>query len=412
MSTTSKGRGPTGRVVKKPGKKRPDGTYGTRTRPWFPVVTYYDQGQRRERWLPACRLESEAKKALRAALKAMDDHQWKPRADRLTVADYLTGEWLPSLAANDRTRETTRVSYALHVRAYIVPALGKMRLDQVTGGDLAAFYGRLRTEGGQGGRVLSASTVARVHATVSRAFRDAVEAGHLAVNPARTVPTLQRPRQAKPGGSALRYWTADELRAFLEHAKGERLYPALHLAAFTGMRRGEVAGLRWQDVDLNGAFLTVRETRTSATDLGAGSGTRVIVGEPKSGHGRRVDLDPGTVAVLRAWRKRQAEDRLALGGAWPAHGLVFTMEDGQAPHPDTFSKVFDRLARTAPVSRITLHGLRHTHATLLLKAGEPVNAVAARLGHQDATVTLKYYAHVIPGQGVSTAQRFAGVMAL
>jgi integrase len=125
-----------------------------------------------------------------------------------------------------------------------------------------------------------------------------------------------------------------------------------------------------------------------------------------------VDLDPGTVAVLRAWRKRQAEDRLALGGAWPAHGLVFTMEDGQAPHPDTFSKVFDRLARTAPVSRITFHGLRHTHATLLLKAGEPVNAVAARLGHQDATVTLKYYAHVIPGQGVSTAQRFAGVMAL
>ena len=392
----SEGRGPSGTIREKKG----------RAAPWFPVVRYYDEaGVRRERWLAGCKTKTAAKAALRAALHSQETKTWTPAAERMTLKSYLEDRWLPSLSIG--LRETTRASYRLHVRAYIVPRLGGKRLDQVDGSDLAAFYGHLRTAGGRNGRALAEATVARVHATVSRAFRDAVEQHLIAVNPARSVPTMQRPKQRRPGDSTLRYWTAEQLRDFLEGIREHRLYPLYRVAAYTGMRRGELCGLRWQDVDLNGGSLSVRQTRTSAADPDGGKGTRIIVGEPKSGKGRRIDLDPGTVGVLRSWRRLQAEDRMALAGAWPDHGLVFTREDGAPPHPDTVSGTFDAMVKASGLPRITVHALRHTHATILLALGEPVKAVSERLGHSDVTTTLNYYAHVIPGLQAQAVSRFA-----
>ena len=243
---------------------------------------------------------------------------WSPSAERMTFGEYLVQRWLPSLATS--LRETTQTGYRMHVRAYVVPALGGRRLDQVSGADLAAFYGTLRTSGGRGGKALSEATVARVHATVSRALGDAVEAKLIAQNPARSVPRTARPKQRRPGDSTLRYWTAEQLRAFLTLARGDRAYPLLRLAAHAGMRRGEVAGLRWQDVDLEVGVVFVRQTRTSTADATGARRTRIVTGEPKSGQGRRVDLDEGTVVTLRAWRVRQAQERMALAGAWPTHG--------------------------------------------------------------------------------------------
>ncbi|WP_193311438.1 tyrosine-type recombinase/integrase [Georgenia satyanarayanai] len=394
----SQGRGPSGTIRKKEG----------RALPWFPVVRYYDDaGVRKERWLPGCKTEATAKRALRAALTAQDNKTWKPSTERLTVREYLEERWLPSL---DGLRDTTVASYRLHVRAYIVPSLGVRRLDQVTGQDLGAFYAQLRKSGGKGGKALAPATVARVHATVSRAFRDAVELGMIAVSPARQVPTIQRPKQTRPGGSKLRYWTEVQLQAFLGGAEDHRLFPLLHLAAHTGMRRGELCGLRWEDVDLEGATLAVRQTRTSAARADGEPGTVVIVGEPKSGKGRGIALGQDTVAVLRAWRKRQAEERMAFPGPWPGHGLVFTTEDGQPPHPDTVSGTFDAMLVTSGLPTITLHGLRHTHATILLKAGVPVNVVQERLGHASATVTLNYYSHVMPDQQALAAASFAAAL--
>lgn len=386
------GRGPSGTIRKKAGR-------------YYAVVRYYDAtGHRRERWLAGQKTETAAKKSLRTALGKQDRQEWSPSAERMTVQRYLEDRWLPSLAASS-LRETTVASYSGHVRAYLVPALGQKRLDQVTGADLAAMYGHLRQGGGKGGRALSATTVARIHATVSRSFGDAVDSGLLAMNPARSVPRVARPRQPRAGSSRLRYWTAEQLRPFLAAIQEDRWLPVFHLAAHTGMRRGEVAGLRWQDVDLVAGFLTVRQTRTSASNSGAA--VKVITDEPKSGKGRRIDLDPGTVAVLRTWRKRQAEDRLAVGGAWPGHGLVFTLEDGTAPHPDTISSVWDRLVKAHGVERITLHGLRHTHATILLMAGVPVKVVQERLGHATSAITQDLYGHVVPGIQAQAASVFA-----
>lgn len=187
------------------------------------------------------------------------------------------------------------------------------------------------------------------------------------------------------------------------HAQEPRFYPLARLAAYTGMRRGEVVGLRWQDVDLDAGHVSVRHTITAVDDANGG-GMKLISGEPKSGKGRRVDLDAETVAVLRSSKAQQAEDRLALGGAWPAHGLVFTREDGALFHPDRASTVYDRLVKATGLPRLTFHGLRHTHATILLAHNVPVKVVSERLGHATVQITLDTYGHVIPGlQGQAVA---------
>jgi len=378
----SNGRGPTGVIKERHGK-------------YYPVVRYYQDGKRKERWLPGSTTKPAARKALRDALHAQDHGTWQPSSEPMTYGDFLTQRWLPSL--HNQVRETTLGGYARHVRVYLIPQLGGLRLDRLTGADLAAFYGRIRKEGVKG-KPLAENTVARIHATVSRSLGDAVEARLRSTNPARDLPRNARPKQRRSGGLYLRYWTAEQLGALMELTRDSepRFYPLARLAAYTGMRRGEVVGLRWQDVDLDAGHLSVRQTITAMDDP-ARRGMRVIHGEPKSGKGRRVDLDAETVALLRSWKAQQAQDQLALGGAWPTHGLVFTREDGALFHPDTASTIFDRLVKVSGLPRITFHGLRHTHATILLANGVPVKVVSERLGHATVQITLDTYAHVMPG---------------
>ncbi|MEI2810821.1 MAG: tyrosine-type recombinase/integrase [Nocardioides sp.] len=391
----STGRGPSGVIKERHGKH-------------YPVVRFYQDGKRRERWLTGHKTKTAARKALRDALHSQDHGTWQPSAEPMTYGEYLTQRWLPSLT--NQVRETTLAGYARHVRVYLVPQLGDLRLDRLTGADLAAFYGRLRLEGVKG-KPLAENTVARIHATVSRSLGDAVEARLRSTNPARDLPRNARPKQGRSGGLELRYWTADQLGTFLELARTTepRFYPLVRLAAFTGMRRGEVVGLRWQDVDLEAAHLAVRHTITAIDDPAQG-GMKLVHGEPKSGKGRRVDLDQDTVALLRSWKAQQAQDQLAMGGAWPAHGLVFTREDGAVFHPDTASTVFDRLVKVSGLPRITFHGLRHTHATILLANGVPVKVVSERLGHATVQITLDTYGHVIPGLQGQAVSVFATAM--
>ncbi len=391
------GRGPNGVVKERHGKH-------------YPVVRYYDEaGKRRERWLPASKTKTAAKKALRDALHSQDHGTWQPSAEPMTYGEFLTEKWLPSLL-NTELRETTLGGYSRHVQVYLVPQLGGIRLDRITGADLAAFYGRLRVEGAKG-RPLATNTVARIHATVSRSMQDAVELRLRNTNPAGDLPRIAHPKQTTPKRAHVRYWTADQLGTFLGHVQAQepRFHPLARLAAYTGMRRGEVVGLHWQDVDLDVGHLSVRKTITAVYKPNGG-GMRVIHGEPKSGKVRRVDLDAETVAVLRSWKAKQAEDRLALDVAWPEDGLVFTREDGALFPPDTASAIHDRLVKASGLPRLTFHGLRHTHATILLANGIPVNVVQERLGHSSAQITLDYYAHVMPGQGARAASTFAEAM--
>ncbi len=202
----------------------------------------------------------------------------------------------------------------------------------------------------------------------------------------------QEPRRALDGLA----WSAAQLGRFIEATASEREAAWWRLLATTGMRRGELLGLRWADVDLDAGRLTIRQTVTMV-------GNSPAQGTPKSRAGlRMVALDAGTVAVLRAWLA-QAAERLVMGAGWQGGDMLVTEADGSAVHPQVFTRRFGVLTRRAGLPTIRLHDVRHSYATAALGAGVPVKVLSQRIGHADVAVTLRVYAHVLPGDDEAAA---------
>jgi integrase len=216
------------------------------------------------------------------------------------------------------------------------------------------------------------------------------------------VTAADRPRASRV---EMRTWTADELGRFLDWVREHRLAPLLTLLATTGLRRGEALGLRWSDVDLVEGRLAVRQTLLAVNN-------HLQFGEPKTQRSRRtVDLDAATVAVLKAHRKAQLEERAEAGLGRPkADALVFTDDQGEPLHPNVVTRTFAKLIIQAGVPRIRLHDLRHTHSTLSLQAGVHVKIVSERLGHSSVTITLDTYSHAIPGRQRDAAEKVAALI--
>jgi integrase len=214
------------------------------------------------------------------------------------------------------------------------------------------------------------------------------------------VPAPKRRRRS----AEMTTWTASEVAAFLAATSGERLYLAWHVALMTGMRRGEVLGLRWRDSDLEtGRLRLVRQLRVvrhvpEFSDL-------------KTDRSRRqVGLDPETVTLLRRHRKTQLEERLMVGDGYQDEDLVFAQPDGAPYHPEAVSKVFDRRVARWRLPRITFHDTRHTWATLALQAGVHPKVVSERLGHSSVAFTLDVYSHAIQGLDDDAAARVADLI--
>lgn len=168
----------------------------------------------------------------------------------------------------------------------------------------------------------------------------------------------------------------------------------------TGMRRGEILGLRWSDVDLEGARISVRHAIVTVAYA-------VLESTPKSHQARVIDLDPETAGMLREHRRRQQVERDQWGSDYSNNDLVVAKENGEPLHPQSFSQAFERLVKRAGLRRIRLHDLRHTHATIAVKAGVPVKVISERLGHESPAFTLKQYAHVMPGMQAEAAAQIA-----
>jgi integrase len=201
-------------------------------------------------------------------------------------------------------------------------------------------------------------------------------------------------------------WSDTQARAFLDAVAGDRLYSMWVLFLTTGVRRGELAGLRWGDVDLDRATMAIVRNRVSA-----GRGKAVSTHQPKTRRGRRnVALDVTSVAVLRAHRTAQIEERMRLGPAWVDSGYVFCGIDGAALHPDTITATFKSIIRNLDVPQIRLHDLRHTSATLALKAGIHPKVVSERLGHATVSITLDLYSHVLDGMQAEAAEQIGAVV--
>jgi integrase len=297
-----------------------------------------------------------------------------------TVGEYLEG-WLETRRHD--LRPTTWTGYRKVIATKIRPQLGHIRLVDLDTGTVESWYRHLLGAGGLGGRSLSPKTVSNAAGVLAAALSDAVRLRAIRASPCSEA---RLPRRDRPEMNA---WTAEEAREFLAAVKDHRLAPIWRLFLSTGLRRGEACGLRWQDVDLANATLSVVETRVVAD--------RVEVGPPKTRAGTRtIALDGGTVEALRAWRARQATERLAAGPAWRDLGLVVVDELGRAPHPENVTRWWrDAIALTG-ARAIRLHDCRHSAASMALRAGTPVKVVSQRLGHSHIGVTLALYTHVTP----------------
>lgn len=313
---------------------------------------------------------------------------------KLTVTQWLE-RWVATQTVVGRSPGTL-AGYRRDIRNHVEPVIGPARLQAITAADIDRVYATMATKG------LRPGTIRKVHALVAKALSDAERKGLVARNVARAAdpPSLKAARARE-----MRVWSPDELREFLAATAGDENHALFRLAAMTGMRRGEVVGLLWRDVDLEAAAIKVRRQLTTV-------GYEVIVREvPKTDSGRRtVDLDPETVAALRRWKAVQAQWRLAVGPGWRDTGLVFTKVDGSALHPELVARRFVALAKRAGLSPIRFHDLRHTHASHWLAAGQNIKALSERLGHADASITLKVYAHLMPGQGREAALAVAALV--
>lgn len=391
------------------------------------------------------------------------------KAERISVSEFLLDEWLPTRRP-PVLEESTWHSYDRYIRLHVIPHIGRIPLQKLSPVDLNQLYrlllesGRcrrvarpvrppevgaravgLRAEGltydqvaehlrmefdGEAGiskdavaalirrqsiepeerdepKGLSPRTVRYVHTILHAALKDALRWNLVARNvaDAATPPSAAAVRSHRP-----KAWTADQLRAFLDYTSGSQYLPAWIFLATSGCRRGECLGLRWSDIDLDEATAIIARQVTALDH-------RVIVKElPKTKQAHLIRLDSGTVSMLRKVRAEQAEMKLRLGAGYHDEGYVFCQPDGQPYHPERFSREFDRnqryFNRDHPDERIpaiTLHGLRHTWATLALSAGIDIKIVSERLNHSSTHITREIYTHVTPPMQSDAAERVAAL---
>ena len=313
---------------------------------------------------------------------------------RVTLGQHLA-TWLQSVRP-PAVRGGTWRGYELNVRRHIVPRLGSLPLQQLTRAAVKAAYQDLAEQGSPRGGPLNAKTVHNIHMTLRKALHDGVEDRMLSHNAADGAHHLHRDRPE------MESWSAEQLSAFLTAVADDELFPLWRLAATTGMRRGELLGLRWHDVDGGRAQVVQQRVRGAAG---------FTYGPPKTAKGRRsIALDPLTIAALVAHRKAQSVIRPRFGPYDEDADVVFARADGSPMDPDSVSGRFERIVRGLALPLIRLHDLRHTHATLALAAGIHPKVVQERLGHSSVTMTLDLYSHAVPGMQADAASKIAALV--
>jgi integrase len=306
-------------------------------------------------------------------------------AENLLLGEYLD-RWLEATMRGS-IRKSTYDRYEGAVRVHIKPALGRLKLDKLSPAHLQGFY-RNRLDAG-----CAPASVNKLHTVLHKALSQAVAWRMVPRNVAEAV------RAPRPAPEEMRPLSTEETRMFLQAARDDRLEALYVLAVTTGMRQGEMLAIKWQDIDMKNATLSVRRTLTR-------SGGRLLLGEPKTKKSRRtIHLTEAAVRALREHLSRQIEEIERLGDLYSDDGLVFTSEVGTLVNPSNLrQRSFARLLKRGGLPTIRFHDLRHTCATLLFSRGVHPKHVQELLGHATVAITLDIYSHVIPGIGDQTAR--------
>jgi len=318
------------------------------------------------------RTRTEVREKLTALLRDVD-RGLTVAAENWTVEQYLD-HWLSSVVKPNRAPRTYQ-GYELVVRRHLVPMLGRKRLKALGVADVRRLMQALTDSG------LGVRTVQQVHAVLRNALEQAVRDEAVARNVAKLV------KVKTPTYEVGRGLTVGQAKSLLDAVAGERLQALYVLAVYLGLRRAEVLGLRWDDIDLDAERLQVTQT------LQRVEGSLQLL-PPKTRHSRRtVPLPPPCVEALRQHRARQDRERLALGPAWTDSGLVFTTTIGTPIEPDNLRRSWDKVREATGDPPARFHDLRHTCVSLLLDAGTPPHVVREIVGHSAIDVTMTIYAH-------------------
>jgi len=360
---------------------------------WVDVGRDLETGKRKQQTLTVHGNKKDAERELRAVLTRIEGGAYiKPT--KLTVGEFLT-QWLENYVLTN-TSPRTAEGYRVIIQRHLMPNLGSIPLAQLRPSHIQGYYAKALSEGRAGNNSkLSARTVRNIHKVLSEALGHGVKWQILVRNVALAI---DPPR---PNQSEMVTFTEEQARLFLEAVVKSRYRELFTVALYTGMRRSELLGLPWRDVDLYLAQLSVTQTLHRLSSGG------FIFGKPKTAKSRRtIALPPTACILLRQLKERQIGKRLLLGLKLQDDDLVFSKPDGKPLDPSTITHTFRKIIKSAGLPSLRFHDLRHTHASLMLKQQVHPKIVSERLGHSSIGITLDTYSHVMPGLQEAAALRF------
>lgn len=330
--------------------------------------------------------KKEAEKAMIEAKAACQKGQYV-EPSKMRFQDYLQ-EWI---GTKRNLGEQTLELYDSYMRTHIIPTLGHIPLAKLTALDIEKFLGTLYEKG------LAAATAKRIFSVVNAALNSAVAKDLIAKNVASKVEKPQVARRRE-----LVVWDPAFVSEFLEKTRyASRYWIAVYLAIMTGMRQGEILGLRWSDIDFEKRNLTIQQTVNRHRKIKQGAKTKLSM--------RSVALSPETIEVLKEHRQLIVQERVALGPEYQNNDLVVCTQFGGPVTQRAIQKVWTRFLKKTGAPKITFHDLRHTHASLLIKQGVHIKVISERLGHSSVTITMDTYGHLMPNMQEDAA---AGLDAL
>jgi len=348
-------------------------------------------GKRKQKWSSGYTTKAQAEQELAKMLARLADKENIVEQTNETVANYLEN-WL--VHKKGQIRPGTYATYESNVRVHIVPSIGHLKLHQLNPQQLLHLYQQALEDG------LAAQTIKHIHKILHDALETAVKWGLITRN---IVKLVKAPKVVR---KEMKVWNEQEIDTFLKHFTNPRYRTIVILALATGMRRGEILALKWSDIDWDKKQLAVKRSYVKHYKGHA-------IQEPKSAAGyRTIALSGQTIKVLRQHRLWQLEDRLSSPN-FVNQDYVFSQRNGDIIEPQQFSGSWAYFFRKHTiVPKIRFHDLRHTHASLLLKAGIHPKVVSERLGHSSITITLDRYSHLLPGMQEAAAKAFDTLLVL
>lgn len=351
----------------------------------------HETGKRRQKWISGFKTKREAEAELARKIAEIENGTFID-SKKVTLNDYMR-HWIE--IHKSTISERTHLRYMQLINLHIKPLLGEMLMTKIKPMHIQKFYTDManipRKDGKEGN--ISPTTIYHAHNVLHKAFKDAVKWQIISVNP---VSAVTPPRRNK---KECRVLDNKSILQVLEVVKGTYLEMPVYLGLSTGGRLGEILGLQWADVDLKKGIIYIRQSMMRKED-----GTLALTQTKTPKSRRAIEIGPDTIKKLKAHKIEQASWKLAAGEAWQENNLVCCLQDGRAINPNSLSSRFSKLVRKAGLN-LGFHDLRHTHATMLLKAGVHPKIVSERLGHSTVGMTLDVYSHVLP-----TMQREAATL--